>query len=377
VDLIKQAIHWIDSNDKLEAICEQWMDLELLALDTEFIRSSTYYPIAGLIQINAGDGNYLIDPQAIDDWYPLIEVIDSDQRIVAMHACSEDLEVLQLELGSLPKNIFDTQIAAGFLAMEANQGYGKLVNSVLNVELPKSETRSDWLQRPLSQSQVNYAALDVEYLYQLAEKLATELKSKERFDWVLEEGRKAFKQFKKLQDANLSYLRVKSAWKLSPRRLAVLQSLCQWRENYAQKKNVPRNRVIKDSGLLQLALSTPKHISKLVDIDGLSERTVRKQGRTLIELIRENLETSEDKLPSALPSPLAKEDKETFHKLKTQVQDLAVDHGLAPEIAFKKKEIEQLFRLQKAALWSDVDDCFYGWRRDVFAAPITKVLKEL
>lgn len=377
MELLKQPIHWITSNEELEALCDTWQDSTLLALDTEFIRSSTYYPIAGLIQINAGNGNYLVDPKAIDDWYPLIDLIDSDDRIVAMHACSEDLEVLQLELGTLPKNIFDTQIAAGFLAMEATLGYAKLVNNVLGVELPKSETRSDWLQRPLSQSQIHYAALDVEYLYQLAAKIIAQLTEQGRLDWVLEEGRKAFKQFKKLQDANQSYLRVRSAWKLSQRKLAVLQSLCQWRENYAQKENVPRNRVAKDNVLMELCLRAPKHTSKLQEIEGLSERIVRKQGRVLIDLILTQLEVADEALPPALPAPLAKEDKEPFHKLKTQIHELASAKGLAPEVAFKKKEIEQFYRLKKLDLLSELSDCFYGWRKDVFAHGVTQALKEL
>lgn len=376
-ELLKQDIHWIDSNAKLEQCCEHWLDLKLLALDTEFVRTTTYYPIAGLIQVNDGRATYLIDPLDIDDWYPLIEVLESDDCVIAMHACSEDLEVLQIEVGTVPVNILDTQLALGFLGGSASLGYAKAIHQELDVDIPKSETRSDWLQRPLSQPQIHYAALDVEYLYQLAVKLIETLNSVERLPWVKEEGRRLYKNFKQLQNANNSYRRIKSAWKLSPRKLAVLIELARWRENLAQQKDLPRNRVMKERTVFELALKSPSHISGLRKIEGVSEGIIRTQGATIISLIHAQQEKAEDELPQELELPLSKADQEPYKRFKSSVHELAKNLGVAPELLLRKKEIEALFRLRRDENWQAISTSFDGWRDNEISEPITNLLKEL
>lgn len=175
-DLVKQPIIWVDNDDQLEQVCESWMELNMIAVDTEFMRSQTFYPIAGLIQVNDGERNYLIDPSAIQDFFPLVDIFDNENILKVLHSCSEDLEVFQHTFGCVPKNILDTQIAAAFVGHSYSLGFANLARDVLNVDLPKGETRSDWLQRPLSVAQIQYAAMDVEYLYILATELIASLK---------------------------------------------------------------------------------------------------------------------------------------------------------------------------------------------------------
>ncbi len=376
-ELLSQPVHWIDSDTLLERCCQKWADVPLIALDTEFIRSTTYYPIAGLLQVNDGDANYLIDPQAIDDWYPLIEILDSSERIVAMHACSEDLEVLQMELGCVPAKIFDTQIAAAFLGMPSSLGYAAAVKQILGVDVPKTETRSDWLQRPLSQPQKYYAALDVEYLIRLAHELLHQLDEKKRLEWVFEEGRRVYKNYKDLQNLNNSYARIKSAWKLQPRKLAVLMKLSRWRENYAQQNDIPRNRVLKEKALVELALRCPAHISKLRDIDGISERLIRREGQTIIDQISESLALEEKNLPAPLPKPLNKQEREMLQGLRESVRDFADELSISPEILLRKKESEALIRLKLADEWDSINDFFKGWRRVVFTEKLVNALRVL
>ena len=376
-DLLKQPVHWVDSNAQLESCCEKWESCELLALDTEFVRTTTYYPIAGLFQINDGKETYLIDPKKIDDWYPLIELLEDAQKTIALHACSEDLEVLQMEVGTVPANIFDTQLALGFLGSSGSLGYANAVKQELDVEIPKSETRSDWLQRPLSQPQLHYAALDVEYLFQLAEQLMAKLETEQRLEWVEEEGRRIYKSFKKLQNANESYKRVKSAWKLPPRKLAVLIELARWRENLAQQKDLPRNRVMKERALFELALHCPSHISGLRKAEGVSEGIIRTQGATILKLIQTQLELDEAELPPALDTPLQKSDQETYKKLKRFVQELAEKLSVSPELSLRKKEIEFLYRSWKGQDWDSIESSFTGWRKSVLSEPVTSFLKAL
>lgn len=376
-ELINQDIHWIETDAQLEQCCNNWSGLPLLALDTEFVRTTTYYPIAGLIQINDGLATYLIDPLKIDDWYPLVELLENPELTIAMHSCSEDLEVLQIELGTVPVNILDTQVAIAFLGGESSMGYAKLVELELELEIPKSETRSDWLQRPLSRPQIHYAALDVEYLFQLAKKLEQKLIDCGRLTWVQEEGHRLYKNFKRLQDVNNSYTRVKSAWKLSPRKLSVLVALAKWRENYAQQHDVPRNRVVKERTLFEIALNCPKHVAKLRAIEGIPDRVIRDQGATIVANVIEQLNKDESELPEALPGPLSKSDQEQYKKLKSEVNEIADGLGIAVEHVLRKKDIEALYRMKLNENWPAISEYFSGWRKSAISDQVTSILKAI
>lgn len=180
-------INWISSDAELAEHCNYWNTLDFIALDTEFIRVTTFYPIAGLVQISDGAETYLLDPLLINDWQPLADVFNNQQVVKVLHACNEDLEVFALLVGALPAPLFDTQIAAGYLNIGFSMGYSRLVQQLLEIELPKGETRSDWLQRPLSDLQVLYAAQDTAHLVDVYGALAQQL-SEQKYAWVIEDG---------------------------------------------------------------------------------------------------------------------------------------------------------------------------------------------
>ncbi|WP_096084437.1 ribonuclease D [Agaribacterium haliotis] len=375
--LLKQPVHWVDSDAELERLCDSWQNTKLLALDTEFIRTSTYYPIAGLLQLNDGQATYLVDPTCIDDWYPLIELLDDKQRIIAMHACSEDLEVLQQCLGCIPAQIFDTQVAIAFAGGAASMGYAALVEQELGLALPKAETRSDWLQRPLSKAQLMYAALDVEYLFELAQLLFARLEQQHKLDWVLEDARRQYRQFKANQQGRQAVDRIKNSWKLIPRKLAALQRLADWRENLAQMDDVPRNRVIKEGALYELALSMPKHISQLRKIEGISDRIVRKHGEHIVELIAGVEALPDDQLPEPLPKPLNKSEREKLQALRAFINAQADNLAVAPELIFRKKDCERILRLAAAESWQPLEAMLQGWREQQLGSALRQFLKEL
>ncbi len=158
---------WIEDDATLAEHCQRWSQLDHIALDTEFIRERTFYPIAALIQINDGKQNYLIDPTIIDDLLPLRDLLSRSETIKVMHSCSEDLEVFSCLLDCHVEPLADTQIAAAVLGISPAIGYANLCKELLDVDLDKGETRSNWLNRPLTESQCHYAALDVEHLLPL------------------------------------------------------------------------------------------------------------------------------------------------------------------------------------------------------------------
>ena len=221
-------IHWIRDNDSLGQHCAEWQQLPFVALDTEFMRVDTFYPIAGLIQIGDGTRAYLIDPLTIDNWQPLADLLENQAVVKVLHACSEDLEVLLRLTGSLPVPLFDTQLAAAYLNLGFSMGYSRLVKEVLDIDLPKGETRSDWLQRPLSETQISYAAEDAVHLAEVYKLLHPRL-SAEKYRWVLEDGAELVANLRRETDPYEVYREAKLAWKLSRAQLAVLREICAWR----------------------------------------------------------------------------------------------------------------------------------------------------
>ena len=168
-------IDWIDSDSALQQMCQQLSQVPKLAVDTEFIRTDTFYPKIALIQISDGEQCWLIDVLAIEDFVPLKALLENPDQQLIFHACAEDLEVLEYALDIRPSSIFDTQLAAGIANIGYCMGYARLVDTMFDVSLDKQETRSDWLARPLTQRQLDYAAVDVQYLHAMEKILAKAL----------------------------------------------------------------------------------------------------------------------------------------------------------------------------------------------------------
>lgn len=362
IELINQPIVWVDNNEQLEELCNQWLDEPVLAVDTEFMRSQTYYPIAGLIQLNDGKVNYLIDPQAITDFFPLVDVFDNKECLIFLHSCSEDLEVFQHTLGCIPHRIIDTQIACALSGYGFSVGYANAIHTALGIDLPKGETRSDWLKRPLSQAQLAYAALDVEYLYKLALKLKADLMASNRWQWLLADCDELADNYRANQMPELTYLRVKMAWRLNDRQLAILKTLCEWRETKAQVRDVPRNRIIKEHALMEIAKRQPTHLSQLRNIEGVTERMINSDGSTWLELVEVAANLPKEALPKALPQPLTSGQNKILKRLRQAVECEAEKHGVPVELIVKKKNYEAMVRRLCSGKTVNLSEHLNGWR---------------
>lgn len=339
----KQPIHWVGSEDQLTALCETWTTSKMLAIDTEFMRSQTYFPIAGLLQVNDGVANYLIDPTCCNcDAFSAI--ISQPSIIKVIHSCSEDLEVFQCLLGCVPVNLLDTQIAAAMCGYGFSVGYGNLVKAILGIDLPKGETRSDWLQRPLSQAQIEYAAIDVEFLYQMASVLILALENMQRLSWVIEDCDQLLLSFAENQSIENQYLRVKQAWRLDRSKLAILKALAHWREQEAQRRDVPRNRVIKEHSLLDIAMMAPTREEQLRKFEGITERMIRTDGEAIIQLVDSVKSVAPEQLPESLPKPLSGNENKWSKILRREVLAIAESKTLAPELLLKKRDYEAITR---------------------------------
>lgn len=355
-------IHWIHDDAGLAKQCAVWRRLPFVAVDTEFVRVDTFYPQAGLVQVGDGRDAWLIDPLSIHDWRPLAELLADPAVVKVLHSCSEDLEVLQRLTGSAPQPLFDTQLAAAYLNLGFSMGYSRLVKEVLGIELPKGETRSDWLQRPLSELQVRYAAEDAVHLAEVYVALCERL-PEEKCAWVLADGAELAANLSREVHPEALYREAKLAWKLSRQQLAVLRALCAWRECEARRRDQPRNRILRENSLWPLARFQPDSLAALGRIEDIHPRTVRQDGETLLRLIREAAATPPGDWPEPVSEPLPLEASALLKKLRRIGQAEAERLQIAPELVLRKKTLEALLRSGYPEGPYRLPDALRGWRR--------------
>ncbi len=361
VNKLNEAPIWVDSDAVLADLCERWQQQAAIAVDTEFMRTSTFYPIAGLIQIGDGYNIYLIDPLAVSDVGPLAALMANPRVVKVFHACSEDMEVFARLLDCCPTPVFDTQIAAAYTGVGLSLGYAALLEQMLGIALDKGETRSDWLQRPLSVSQKTYAALDVAHLLLIYGKLLARLKDLGRLDWVLSDCAELQGNYLANQQPERFYLRIKNAWRLSAPELSVLKCLSLWREQVARNQDVPRNRVLKEAVLIAVAKAKPKHMAQLAAVDGMSASIAREHGDHLLQLVADGL--AQGNKTERLPGPLPKSLGDLLKDLKHIVQQTAEALDLPPSLLVSKKDYDYLMRSVQAGQQVQLPQRLLQWRK--------------
>ncbi|MCQ4348432.1 ribonuclease D [Pseudomonas stutzeri] len=366
-------IRWIQDDATLAARCREWRMRPFVTLDTEFMRVDTFYPIAALVQVGDGETAWLIDPLRIADWQPFAALLEEPSVVKVLHSCSEDLEVFQRLTGSLPQPLFDTQLAAGYLNIGFSMGYSRLVRELLDLELPKDETRSDWLQRPLSDMQVRYAAEDVQHLWELYRELEARL-SEEKRAWLLEDGAELVAAQREVQDPTEAWREVKLAWRLNGQQLAVLRALCAWREEQARLRDQPRNRILRERSLWPLARTQPRDAVALARIEDMHPRTVRQDGETLLRLIAEAAALPPEQWPGQLPEPLPLEVSPLLKKLRAVGQREAERLQIVPELMLRKKVLEALLKTGYPSGPYFLPDSLRGWRRALMGQALLDTL---
>lgn len=295
----------IESDDALQQLLARTAACDVVMVDTEFMRRNTFYPEVALVQlcfVSAGapgdipeDMAWLIDPLTINDPTPLAALLRNPAVLKVLHSASEDLEVFQRWLGVLPQPLFDTQRAAALLGIGFGMGYRALVQAICGVDLPKGETRSDWLQRPLTGSQCEYAGLDVTWLLPVWRELHVRCVREDKLRWVLADGCDATSALG--TEAGDVYKRIKTAWKLNRRQLGILAAVCRWREETAKRRDKPRGWIIDDPACLRLALDDPDSLAALGDIVDIPAQVVRRYGEELLALLAAQRNAGEADLP--------------------------------------------------------------------------------
>jgi len=254
-----------------------------LGVDTEFMREKTYFAQLCLVQISTSDAIYCVDPLTENSQQDFWEQLLACSWVV--HSARQDIEVVYQTAGSMPHEIFDTQIAAGLLGMPAQVGYAGLVKDLFGVEMAKSHTRADWTRRPLSEAVLDYAAEDVEYLLPAADILLEGLDKRDRLDWARQDS--ALLLDPRLYDISGSQAadRLKGARNFRGARRAAAVRLATWREEEAIRRNRPRQWIIRDNVLLDIAYKLPSSEKQLAKIEGISPKLASRAGRHLLEAV--------------------------------------------------------------------------------------------
>lgn len=347
---------YIDSPGQLASVVSACEQVDELAIDTEFIRVSTYYPIVGLVQIYNGQECFIIDPVTVDLSF-LAPILTAPEITKIFHACSEDLEIFQHTLRTHPAPVFDTQIAAAVLGIGFSMSYRNLVNHYTGITVPKGETRSDWLQRPLTRGQIEYAALDVIYLYQVYQLQKKGLLELDRLAWVEEECQQMGVDTAITMDPNDFYKKLKGAQRLKPRELNVIRALCSWREVMARRQDVPRNRIADQKYLIAMAKQQPVKKEELIDI-GFSPRQVRKYGEQLLSVTAEAFAAPEEDYPEQSILENTSVDSKKMKYLRELADKRAVEIGVSPELLAKRRHLKELIQSGK------LPDGLKGWREE-------------
>ncbi len=353
----------INDNESLAEICWQAEQKQVVALDTEFVRIRTLYPQLGLIQMYDGNQVSLIDPKGITDFSPFIALLKNTQVLKVLHACFEDLEVFQHHFQQLPTPLMDTQVMAYFLGFPQSTGFATLVEHYFSLKLDKNASRTDWLARPLSEKQLNYAAADVWYLLPLYQKMQpllaqTPYLNAAQFDCQLIAEKHLIEK-----DPEDAYKNIGNAHLLSDVALMRLKFLAKWRYKEAVRRDLALNFVVKAENLWKVAKYNPKNTSDLLEL-GLNEKEVRFHGKKMLQL----LEQANRKSPEHYPEPpyyLAMESgyKNTLKQLQSELKKLAPE-DLAAEVIASKRSLEQLMKW----VWTGkntkkLPDLLLNWRK--------------
>ncbi|MET0534463.1 MAG: ribonuclease D [Steroidobacter sp.] len=336
-------------------------DGDFVALDTEFMRESTYFPRLCLIQAATANACVLFDPLALPDLQPLWNFLNDRRRIKVLHAARQDLEVMSVTMRDATLNgpIFDTQIAAALLGHPAQIGYGSLVAERLGQTLDKGHTRTDWSRRPLSMEQLQYAEDDVRYLVPLYVNLRDALEEAGRTQWLYEDTRE-------LEDPSLHRTEPEAAWKrlkglerMKPEQRATAKLLAQWREEMAIKHDKPRGWILADDALREIADRLPAEVAELETIRNLPAGVVRKRGTELLALIERGRGLGSSEPPMKLAPRPEQQQLALVTKLMNFARTQAEEMKISPELLATRRDVEQLVFSNRT------DRLATGWRKDV------------
>jgi ribonuclease D len=361
----------VQTEQQLVDICHRLRGVPAIFLDTEFVSEGRYYPDLGSIQLAAGNVEALIDPLAIRDLSPLFSLLLDPNTLKVFHAPMQDAAILYRKIGHPVAPVFDTQVAAALLGIDEQISFANLVQHCTGVRLSKAHSFTDWLRRPLSPGQVEYALDDVRYLIPVYEQMVRELDKEQRIEWATEEFQQRFEDETRLAPADPRelYLKLRGIDRMPMKALTLLRELVAWREEIARARNLPVGRVARDEVLIELARRPRTSLIELREVRALQPQQIEQFGKDLLQVLARGPvdDCPVVKHSSSLPPSL----EPTVDFLCLCLRSLAGVHAVSPGMVATRSDLAALIQAGEQA---DVP-LMRGWRREVIGEDLLATLQ--
>ena len=359
------SFEWVDSEKTLDDVIDSVLGGSRYAIDTEFHREKTYYPKLALVQIRWGTQTALIDPLAVDP--RRLARLFSSEILAVFHAAQQDLEVLRHASLEAPRNIFDCQVAAGFVGF-STPSLATLVQAVKKTSLSKGDRLTDWLRRPLTDQQCAYAADDVVHLFDLHDELTRQLTELGRVDWVNDACAELASRPTGPQDPSDAWLRLKEVRALKGSARGVAQALAKWREERAMRSDLPPRRVMSDMALLGISQRVPKSVEELANTRGVDDQHLSAEYcKEIMTAVRDGAKNS-IVLPSTDNDDVDKFARPALTLITAWVGELARKHKIDATLLATRSDITAFLRKSPNARLRE------GWRATLIGDDLTRIL---
>lgn len=371
------AITWVREQYQLEEVIDALKTCGRVALDTEFIKRDTYYPRLALVQLNVGEHIYLLDAPQLqlgEFWQALTEV-----DVAIWHACGEDLGIFYLLSGCPPlTNIFDTQIALSYLTGQLQMGYQQALDEQLDMHIDKEQSQSDWLQRPLTDEQEQYAIDDVRFLPALYLSIEHALKSTGLYDYVWADCQLYASELYETQhvEDDAMYLTM-ADYRYNSQQMAILQAVATWREQLARSTNQPRTFVIKKQAVRELITEKPNTMRELAHKTTMHRSMLRLYGEELLTIIKEAKALPAAEQPALLAPPYRSKNKVLSKAVQNAIDQQAESIGVSANVLMRKKWLSQLYEvIAYDKDLAEMPEGLQGWRNEWVTQTLIPVIEE-
>lgn len=362
---------YISKRESFRAFIERASSSSFLAIDTEFLREKTYYAKLCLLQIATESEVAIIDPFKVGSLDLLVPLLENENIVKVFHACDQDVEILYHEIGVVPHPLFDTQVAAALLGHPKQIGYGALVHSMCGVTLKKADSFTDWSARPLSDSQIEYAADDVVYLAKMYGPLVEKLKQTNRLSWLEHDFEELSNPERFMVDPRKRYRHLKRGNQLTRKQLSAARELAAWREQRAEMRNVPRKWVLTDEQIVEICKRESRTIDDMFCVRGVREKLSTRDAREVASLLCKGMNLPEEQWPEASRSDRNERNVDIEVALMGALLHLrAHEAGVAPQAIASTSDLATLARGHKKE-----SQLLRGWKYELIGKELEQLLE--